>query len=472
MEILLILVRLSQLSSNNHNLTNSLSPGYSTGDVDRFNIQSGIHRATYGSPAHKTAVRGVSSDNLNQFVVSGGADGFLKFWNFKGKVDEPIAEMDLKDGIILFVTHRESAMLCVALEDFTVNIVDCDTRNVVRKFKGHTAAITDACFSPDSRWLITASMDCTIKVWDIPSSYLVDHFKVEYACTSLSMSPTGNFLATSHVNFLGIYLWANKTLFSHISLRSIKPDAEAPLVDLPSTTRDEGEKSLEETMVSLELEELGEELDLDYSSPLQLDANLITMSNAAASKWQNLLNLDVIKKRNKPKAPPKAPKQAPFFLPTLSGLEVKFDLSNSSNNNDSKLMIQSNMENLTIFGRMLKETKGSESYQTPIEHLMSLGPSMIDFEIKSMSPFNGGSISIMSQFIKVIISMFETNVNFELAQSYLGVFLKTHSHEIAESSILRSYLEELEAAQKKGWKILEENLLYGIGVVRTLRNFV
>lgn len=471
MEILLILV--THLKILQHKKSNKLYfSGYSTGDVDRFNIQSGIHRATYGSPAHKTAVRGVSSDNLNQFVVSGGADGFLKFWNFKGKVNEPIAEMNLNEGIILFVSHRESAMLCVALEDYTVNIVDCDTRNVVRKFKGHTATITDACFSPDSRWLITSSMDCTIKVWDIPSSYLVDHFKVEYACTSLSMSPTGNFLATSHVNFLGIYLWANKTLFSHISLRSIKPDAEAPLVDLPSTTRDEGEKSLEENMVSLELEELGEELELDYSSPLQLDSKLITMSNAAASKWQNLLNLDVIKKRNKPKAPPKAPKQAPFFLPTLSGLEVKFDLSNASNNNDSRLMIQSNMENFTIFGRMLKESKDTENYQISIDHLMSLGPSMIDFEIKSMSPFNGGSISIMSQFIKVIIFMFETNVNFELAQSYLGVFLKTHSHEIAESATLRNYLGDLEAAQKKGWKILEENLLYGIGVVRTLRNFV
>ncbi len=31
--------------------------------------------------------------------------------------------------------------------------------------------------------------------------------------------------------------------------------------------------------------------------------------------------------RNKPKEPPKAPEQAPFFLPTVSGLETRFDLS-------------------------------------------------------------------------------------------------------------------------------------------------
>lgn len=31
--------------------------------------------------------------------------------------------------------------------------------------------------------------------------------------------------------------------------------------------------------------------------------------------------------RNKPKEPPKKPKAAPFFLPTIAGVEAKFDLS-------------------------------------------------------------------------------------------------------------------------------------------------
>jgi len=35
--------------------------GYSSGDIERFNIQSGIHRTNYGSPGHKKAVRGLAS---------------------------------------------------------------------------------------------------------------------------------------------------------------------------------------------------------------------------------------------------------------------------------------------------------------------------------------------------------------------------------------------------------------------------
>lgn len=62
---------------------NFVTIGYSSGDVERFNIQSGIHRATYGKPAHSADVRGIFSDNLNQIVISGGTDGFVKFWNFK-----------------------------------------------------------------------------------------------------------------------------------------------------------------------------------------------------------------------------------------------------------------------------------------------------------------------------------------------------------------------------------------------------
>ena len=59
--------------------------GYNNGSVERFNIQSGIHRATYGeeSGAHKGPVTGVTVDPLNQIVVTAGKDTMLKFWTFK-----------------------------------------------------------------------------------------------------------------------------------------------------------------------------------------------------------------------------------------------------------------------------------------------------------------------------------------------------------------------------------------------------
>jgi U3 small nucleolar RNA-associated protein 21 len=48
------------------------------------------------------------------------------------------------------------------------------------------------------------------------------------------------------------------------------------------------------------------------------------------SRWQTLLNLDTIKARNKPKEAPKAPERAPFFLPTLPGVDHRFDFGTSA----------------------------------------------------------------------------------------------------------------------------------------------
>lgn len=459
--------------------------GYSSGDLIRFNIQSGIERADYGNPnpAHaNSSVRGVCTDNLNQFVCSGGgSDGLIKFWSFKSVKPEPIAIIQLDKGILLFESHRESGMLCVALDDFTIKLIDLDTKVIIREFKGHSALVTDVCFSPDSRWLITASLDCTVKVWDIPSAYLIDHFQVENACTSINMSPTGQFLATTHVNFLGIYLWANKSLFNHISLRAINPESEAPFVDLhqnmlvPSTiTMD----NIDVDMETIRLDESGEALECNYTTPEQLESILITMSSFSISKWQNLLNLDLIKQRNKPKAPLQKPKQAPFFIPTVTGPEIQFDLTNDKETDEnSKILHFTNVENLSKFGKMLKQTSTNDNgdedkYQSCIDYLLNLGPSMIDMDIKSLSVDNGGSVYVMQQFMKLLIRMFKTNLNFELTQSYLGVFLKSHAVEISKTKELRECLDEIERAQNEGWNNLEEKLFYGIGVVSALRNFV
>lgn len=450
--------------------------GYSNGDVERFNVESGIHRATYGSPAHSNDVRGVWVDNLNQIVISGGVDCHLKFWNFKGEVKSPLGVMKMHESILFLRGHRESSMLCVAFEDFSVHIVDYDTKTIVRKFIGHTAPITDACFSPDSRWLITASMDCTVKTFDIPSSYLIDHFRMSKPCISLTMSPTGDFLATAHVDFLGIYLWANKTLYEHVSLRSIDPEAEAKIMELPSMLYFEHKYDLSYAMDLVKIEEdeddKGEYINEDYKSPAQIDDNLITMSKLTEVKWKNLLSLDIIKKRNKPKEAPKKPKQAPFFLPTVAGLDIAFNVNESMLDDDNSRLKQSlNAENLTTFGIILKKCAEISEYTNASNHLISLNPSMIDYEIKSISPLGGGSIHLMEKFLRMLIEMFNTNLNFELAQSYLALFLKTHEEIIAGSEVLMEALEEIERAQNDSWKKVEEKLFYGIGVVSNLRNY-
>lgn len=436
--------------------------------MERFNIQSGIHRQTYGGKkcAHKAAVRGVQSDSLNQMVISGDSDGILKFWNFNDKTNLPIQKLSLASGITMFRAHPENALICIVLDNFSVNVLDYETKAIVRKFKGHTARITDAAFSSDSRWLITASMDCTIKVYDIPSAYMIDHFQMETACISLTVSPNGDFLSTAHVNRLGIYTWANKSLFSHISIRSIDPHSTPPKIDLPDST-----DSVEHDEIAVNIKQ---EIE-SYRTPEQIDENLVTMSTLAASRWQNLLTLDIVKKRNRSKIPLTKPKHASFFLPTVAGLDFQFDLSDQKQDTagpskeQTKLLQTSQFSNLTKFGKMLDRSAKNDIFTDSINLITSLGPSMVDFEIKSLDPHAGGNDTVMLQFMKMIHFMLTSNRNFELAQSYLGVFLKEHSRYIVTQPSLRAFLKDIETAQNVGWAKLENKLLYGIAVASESR---
>lgn len=59
--------------------------GYSSGEVYKFNMQSGQPRGRWGDAtgAHKGPVRGVETDSLNSRLVTAGQDKRLKIWGFK-----------------------------------------------------------------------------------------------------------------------------------------------------------------------------------------------------------------------------------------------------------------------------------------------------------------------------------------------------------------------------------------------------
>lgn len=210
--------------------------------------------------------------------------------------------------------------------------------------------------------------------------------------------------------------------------------------------------------------------DNEFVSPEQIHARLITMSSLANSRWQNLLNIDIVKKRNKPKEAPKAPAAAPFFLPTIPSLEVQFDLGKEKENDDSsRLLVPTDFESLTVFGKLLQLSSDTNEFNEVIERFKSLGPSAIDFEIQSLSLHSGGSVVIMLQFLKMIRSMMRSKKDFELAQAYLGAFLKSHGEIIASEKQLRDYLPKIQKAQLANWLTLRDKLFYNLSVVQHLK---
>uniref|UniRef100_A0A671VVY0 WD repeat domain 36 n=1 Tax=Sparus aurata TaxID=8175 RepID=A0A671VVY0_SPAAU len=265
--------------------------GSSCGRVDVYNLQSGLHRGCYGdnNKAHSGAVRGVATDTLNQLSLTTGSDWLLKFWRFKTRKEE---EQDRHLTTVLFCLFSVSGMLALALDDFTLLVVDIETRRVVRKFTGHHGNINDMV-GPGK---LPGDDSCRQS-----GHYITELFDLS---ADFLQQPI-----TVHLSSLR----TNKSLCGPVGLRPLPADYQPAVETLPGVTADE-----------LEQEIASEEADDAFESADQLGAELVTLSLMPESRWKSLLHLDVIKRRNKPAAPPAAPAAAPFFLPTLPGLTPRF----------------------------------------------------------------------------------------------------------------------------------------------------
>ena len=74
-----------------------------------------------------------------------------------------------------------------------------EATRLVRRFQGHRAPITDLQLSCDSRWLLVATADGHIRVWDVPESRTlqVQPFCPAHACACVHPPCLGTH-ATGH----------------------------------------------------------------------------------------------------------------------------------------------------------------------------------------------------------------------------------------------------------------------------------
>ncbi|CRK41928.1 hypothetical protein BN1723_018920, partial [Verticillium longisporum] len=298
------------------------------GGIDMYNLQSGIHRQRFpakltpaqareiriqqlktgddsiqvagggflqGTGRHTKAVTGIIVDSMNKHIVSCSLDGKIKFWDFlTGRLLQQIDWAPMV-GITGGRYHAGNDLLVFACDDLSIRVVDLETKKTIREFWGCEGKINDFCFSNDGRWVIAASEDSVIRVWDLPTSHLIDAIRLEKPCTALAMSSTGEFLAATVQGELGVTLWTNKTLYKHVPTRQIS-EKEVATTTMP-TASGEGSKGLVEAAFDDEAEP--EEDDPTVAPAIdQLSSDMMTLSLVPKSRWQTLLHLDLIKQRN------------------------------------------------------------------------------------------------------------------------------------------------------------------------------
>ena len=115
---------------------------------------------------------------MNKNLVSSSKDKTIKLWDFYRSKLVKTYHCDYPVNKIAY--NRQNDLVAFTCSDLSLTLLNAKTGlKKVRHFPNAADnKITDICFSqPDSKWLISCSMDCSIKVWDIVTGSLVDWIK-------------------------------------------------------------------------------------------------------------------------------------------------------------------------------------------------------------------------------------------------------------------------------------------------------
>ncbi|EJF66083.1 Utp21-domain-containing protein [Dichomitus squalens LYAD-421 SS1] len=453
----------------------------STGIINMYNMQSGILRRTFdigpcpanvpsrfrpaaGKKKEERCVTGLASDALDRTLVASTLDGTINFFDFHTAALEHT--LVLPSAAVSITLHRDSGLLAVICDDLVVRVVDIETRRVVREFGGFRGRVLDVTFSPDSRWLVTTSLDSIIRTFDMPTGRLIDAFRTSSVATSISFSPTNDFLATAHVDSVGVYLWANRAQYSEVPFQSIVEE-DVTDISLPSMQGLAEDEALD-ALSALTVEDKPADV---FTTPPQLDGELVTFTLLPRSRWQTLLNLEVIQQRNKPKEPPKQPEKAPFFLPTLPGVEQRFAVDQQKAQQETKKptkrLQRAAGETESVFHKKLAEAHESHSsdYEEFFNYAKALSPAAMDLELRSLV-----SLDSLRMFIGALTSRLLSHRDFEAVQTFMNVFLRMHGDVLTTNEELRNELETLAETQRKKSERLLELLASSLGTLGFVRD--
>lgn len=154
----------------------------------------------------------VAADACNKLLVSVSQEGALRTWHLKkGRLQDSLT---LGTGVTRLSLHAHSMLAALACADLVVRVVDVERACVVRRFRGHKDRVTDVAVSADAKWVLSAALDGTLRVWDVPSATCLQVMALGVPVTAISLSPGMELLATAHVGQRGISLWSNRLLFS------------------------------------------------------------------------------------------------------------------------------------------------------------------------------------------------------------------------------------------------------------------
>lgn len=117
----------------------------------------------------------VFSPDRRRFSVAGGSPsevGALEVWSWPE--GELMSRCQPHEDVIYRVAWRsDGQQLACAGGDHLASLINVDSLQVQRKLAGHSRAVTSVVYLPDDRFLVTAGLDETLRVWDLGTGEVI-----------------------------------------------------------------------------------------------------------------------------------------------------------------------------------------------------------------------------------------------------------------------------------------------------------
>ncbi|KAI1464523.1 sulfur controller 2 [Daldinia caldariorum] len=147
---------------------NMLATGSYDSTIKLWNIETGeVIRTLRG---HTSGIRALQFDD--RILVSGSLDGDLRVWNWR--TGRCINTLHHQDGVI--TVHMAGGLVASGSIDKTIKVFNFETQQSFC-LRGHLDWVNQVRLDLASRTLLSASDDCTVKLWDLDSQTCIKTYE-------------------------------------------------------------------------------------------------------------------------------------------------------------------------------------------------------------------------------------------------------------------------------------------------------
>lgn len=382
--------------------------GTALGTIDLYSLQSAILKRST-DPTGTPLISLHFSYNSKAIFATFAKGSFVAYtagelkplttFEFPG----PIRLARFLDGINLFA---------LAFCDFSLSLFDPSENRVVRKFNAHQNHISDICLTSDSKFLLTASLDASIKVWDMESALCLQTMAFSSVPVCVAASPTLEFLAISFASESAVHIWSRNSLY----IANDSGNAQSIF-------------------------------DIAHAS-----SGFLTLKGLDRARWLRMVNFSTILENNRPVFSESMPVRVPFFLESFeAGVAPEQSVPDDVRSQpvDSSLSLAAMTDEQ--LERYIEQRPWTE---------VAVG-------IASLASTERASVLRLLDFIHKSLCK---PVDFECKMGLLNVTLKAHFSLInADHAYFGKALASIEEAIERVWTLCHDKLQASLGLIAHCR---